>query len=413
MPTFRYKVRSPEGEVITGTLEVDSKEALVRQLRKQHMTLLAAQPISAKERVRYSAVTTTSKTRPRRASRKIRDEDLLIFTRELQSLVRSGIPIFNGLRSMTESAGTPSMKQTIQALVDDVEAGGRLSDAMGRQPHIFEELYVSSVIAGEAAGQLPEVLDHLTVLLEHRIETRSDIQAATRYPAIVLLALCVGFGVILKFVIPRFADFYSKFNAELPLPTRILIGLGNLVEQHGLLVLGVLILCIFLFRFYTNTRVGRFQWDGIKLKIPVFGPLSHKIALSSFATTLELLYRSGVPITEAFLIAAKVSSNEVVRRGVLEVREGVMAGEQMADVMKRNTVFPSLMVQMISTGEQTGNLDQMLRDLSKHYDRQVKYETKNLTTLIEPMLTILLGGMVLVFALGIFLPMWNMINIFR
>ncbi|PIQ86952.1 MAG: hypothetical protein COV74_02705 [Candidatus Omnitrophica bacterium CG11_big_fil_rev_8_21_14_0_20_45_26] len=413
VPIYRYKVKTAQGEVVTGAIDVENKESLQKQLRTQGLRLLAAQLVSTKPVPDEDRSLLVEQKRIRVSKARVRDEDILMFTRELHSLVRSGIPILSGLHSMAASTSHRTIKNVVLSLANDVEAGERLSDAMRRHPNVFEEVYVSSVVAGEAAGQLPEVLSHLISLLEHRIETRGDIQTATRYPLIVLITLGIGFGIIINFVIPKFAGFYAKFNAELPLPTRFLIALGHLTSQHGLAMLVVLTICIFAVRIFLRTPIGKSRWDQLTLQVPVFGPLYHKIALSTFAATLEMLYRSGVPITEALRVAAHVTGNDIVRRGVIDVREGVLAGEPIAAVMKRHAIFPSLMVQMMSTGEQTGNLDQLLRDLANHYDRQVKYETKNLTTLIEPMLTILLGGMVLVFALGIFLPMWNMIHLFR
>lgn len=425
MPTFRYKVRDRQGQIVSGVQEAENKEKLLSGLKTIGYTPLAVQPIkgetqersSVQSAKRASPVARKNSPRPARGGsffgRKIGDTDLFMFTRELESIIRSGMPILAGLRALANQAENTGLKRTIQAMASDVESGSKLSEAFKKHPKTFSDVYVSSVVAGESSGQLPEVLKRLGTLLENQIETKASITAATRYPIIVICVLFGAFLIIVNFVLPRFADFYSRLNADLPLPTVLLMNLGRFVHTFWIPIMLLTALSITALIWYIRTPPGRFMKDVMNLKWPIFGPLFLKIEISRFASTLETLYASGVPITESFVIASKIVGNVIVSRAILNVREGILSGEQIAQAMKRSPIFPPLVIEMIASGEQTGNLDQHLRDIASHYDQQIKYTTKNLTTLIEPILTILLGGMVLIFALAIFLPMWRLISIFR
>ncbi len=436
MPTFRYKARDRQGQIVSGVQEAENKEKLLSGLKTIGYTPLAVQPEKsnvagasrpgiAGQDARPTNVRMPSVSNPRirgndRKTKspslrggKVNDTDLLMFTRELESVVRSGMPILAGLRALGNQAEQATLRKTLQTVSGDIEAGLKLSEALKKHPKVFSDVYVTSIMAGESSGQLAEVLKRLSALLENQIETKAGIMTATRYPIIVLCVLFGAFMVIVNFVLPRFADFYSKLDAELPLPTLLLMAFGRFVHQFWLLIMLCIGLSIAALLWYIQTPPGRFMKDTLNLKWPIFGPLFKKIEISRFASTLETLYSSGVPIVEAFTICSKVVGNVIVGRALINVREGITSGEQIAVAMQRSALFPPLVIQMIASGEQTGNLDQHLRDIASHYDHQIKYTTKNLTTLIEPILTVLLGGMVLMFALAIFMPMWKMISILK
>lgn len=430
MPTFRYKARDRQGQVISGVQDAESKEKLLSGLKTIGYTPLAVQPASSAETSPQSERASTSSPRRRPSSAtdsrrndktksafflggKVDDTDLLMFTRELESVVHSGMPILAGLRALSNQTENTTLKKTLQVVSADVEVGLKLSEAFKRHPKVFSDVYVTSIMAGESSGQLVEVLKRLSSLLENQIETKAGIIAATRYPIIVLCVLFGAFMIIVNFVLPRFADFYSKLNADLPLPTLLLMGFGKFVHEFWLPIMLGIGFSMAALLWYIQTPPGRFMKDTLNLKWPIFGPLFTKIEISRFASTLETLYASGVPIIEAFTICSKVVGNVIVGRALLNVREGIVSGEQIAVALGRSSLFPPLVIQMIASGEQTGNLDQHLRDIASHYDHQIKYTTKNLTTLIEPILTVMLGGMVLMFALAIFMPMWKLISVLK
>jgi len=267
--------------------------------------------------------------------------------------------------------------------------------------------------AGEAAGTLDEILDRLAAMTEREKDTRARIKAATRYPKMVIIAISAAFIVLATFVIPRFAAMFTKFGGILPLPTRVMIGINHIIHNYWYLMLAVTAAIALGFYWYTNTKKGRLSWDGLMLRVPVFGSLFLMITMSRFTHMLGMFMRSGVSILDTLKITSAAVGNTVISREVQKLRESVIGGSGLAQPLKESGIFTPMVVQMISVGEQAGKLDEMMAKVSRYYDLDVEYTIKNLSTLIEPVLIIIIGGMVLFLAMAIFLPMWDMASLFR
>ncbi|MBL7198298.1 MAG: type II secretion system F family protein, partial [Candidatus Omnitrophica bacterium] len=295
----------------------------------------------------------------------------------------------------------------------DIKGGLSFSEALVKHSSVFDSVYVSMVRSAEAGGKIVDILERLTELIEQDIETRARIKAATRYPMIAFFTLCLGFLIVVAFVIPRFASLYGRYDAILPLPTRILININLVVTKFWHLFILGMGGVIFLFVRFINSKIGRPLWDNLKLNIFVFGPLLSMLIMSRFTRITAILLKSGVPILEILGLVKNTSGNIIIARAIENIRASVNQGKGMSEPMKVSSLFPPIVIQMVSIGEQTGKVDELLLSVADYYDRESGYMIKNLTTYIEPILIFVLAGMVLIMALGIFMPMWNLIRVFK
>lgn len=404
MPNFKYTARDKQAKQWTGTIEADSKDEAVEQLKEKGYTPVFIEEDSAGFSFGLGFLL---------RFRRVKPEDLIMFTRQLVTLQTAGLPLLASLQAIKEQTESKVLKTAITYIIFDVESGSSFSDALAKHPNIFNELYVNMVKAGEASGTLDNILERLAVLGEYQMQTRAKIRSATMYPLIVIVTLIIAFLVVVTFVLPRFADLFSRFNVALPVPTRILLAINSFVRDFWYLLLVVVIGAAFSFSRYINTKHGRFVWDAFKLKIPIFGPLILKITMSRFARTAGALIESGLPMLQVLEMSSKTAGNAILSKALEDVRRSVNEGKSMNEPMKANKLFPPIVTQMVAVGENTGKLDQLLMHISNYYDSQVDYALKNLTSAIEPILIFCLGSMVLVMALAIFLPMWNMMQVFR
>jgi len=343
----------------------------------------------------------------------VTSRDLIVFNRQLATLVSAGVPIMQCLTTLEKQTVNQRLKKTIAMLQRDLEAGVSFSGALAKHPAIFSKMYVNMIQAGETAGILDDILNRLAMLAEHEAETRARVQAAIRYPLIVIVAICAAFTFLVTFVIPRFDAVFSQFKTELPFPTRVIINLNYVVQHYWYLIVLGLGFLVWGIRWYVRTPRGRWQWDKVKLRIPVFGILFQKVALSRFTRIVGALQKSGISIMLTLEIGAEIVNNVVLARAIDGMRESLREGKNLHDPMEASGLFPPLVVQMMAIGEETGNIDTMLSKVSDYYDMDVEYSLRNLSTLIEPILLLFIGGMVLFLALAIFLPMWNLMNLFR
>jgi type II secretory pathway component PulF len=304
-------------------------------------------------------------------------------------------------------------KLVIEEISRDIRGGISFSEALKKHTGVFDEVYVNMIKAAEAGGLMVEILARLTELIEQEIDTRARIKSATRYPMIAFFVLCVGFLIVVAFVIPRFASVYSQFNATLPLPTRILIGLNLAVQKFWYLFILIIAALIFGFRRFVNSNTGRPVWDNFKLKVPVIGPLVEMLVMSRFARVTAVLLKSGVPILEVLSLVSGSTGNIIISRAIENIKKSVVQGKGMSEPMKVSNLFSPIVVQMVYIGEQSGKVDELLLSVADYYDRESGYMIKNLTTYIEPILIFVLATMVLMMALGIFMPMWNLIRVFK
>ena len=403
MPTFRYKARDKYGSLFTGTLDTTGLDDVAVQL--DHLGYI---PISIEEEREAPSFKEWFEE-----IGGVDSQDIIIFTRQLSTLISAGLPFMSIFDALIEQTENKRLKRVITEVRNDVERGGSFSEALSKHPRVFNRLYVSMVHAGETGGVLDDMLERLAFLAEHDAETRARIKAATRYPKIVIFAITVAFIVLVTFVVPKFAAMYENFKAELPLPTRILIGINEFTQNYWVGIVGGAILLFFGIQWYLRTPAGRHQWDGIKIRLPIFGPIFLKTALSRFSRVFGTLTRSGLPILQTLEIVADTVGNTVIARVVDNIRDNARQGRGIVQTMRVSRIFPPVVIQMVAIGEETGRMEEMLMKVSQYYDSEVEYSIRNLSSALEPIMLTIIGGAVLFLALAIFMPWWNMINVFR
>jgi len=405
MSSYRYKARSEAGKSVTGTLEAPTREAVVSHLEEMGYT-----PISVREE---SSGAKKGESNLFARFEKVKGKDLVMMTRQLHSLIKSGIPILTSLNILEKQSDSDLLKKTLSEVQEKITGGASFSDALRAFPKIFSDLYVNTVLAGETGGALPEVLDRLASLLESEQATRKAVKSAVRYPVIALVVMVIAFFILNIMVVPKFASIYSKVGIELPLPTRMMMFSSDIINNYWYLVFGGIVAAFAGFIQFKKTKFGHYQVDKLKLKLPIFGPLFTKLAMFRFTKMLATLERSGVPILKIIEIVSMTVGNDLIRDELVGLREEVRDGKGLSDSIMRRPLFPPMVSNMLSVGEETGRLDDMAESIAYYYDEEIKYTVDTLTDLIEPMLTIFIAGGVLLFALAIFLPMWDMITVAR
>jgi len=400
MPLFEYKAINDIGKTITGTMEASFASAVSEYLDSQNFV-----PIKITEKKKTSFNINLINTK-----KKVKVEEQINFTKQLVTLLKAGVPIISSLESLIEQTGNQTFSEVLTQVYHDVEGGSSFSDSLKKHPAIFGELYVNSVRAGETGGVLDQVLERLGMLMSYEQEMKAKIKGATRYPIIVICGITIGFAVLMTVVVPKFVDLFASTGARLPLPTKILMGISEVFKGYWwAMLIGAVGIVVFSIN-YVKTTKGRYNWDKIKLKIPVFGNLFLKTAMSRFAHMFETLNKSGLPILQTMEIVSKTIGNVIIAEALDQVGQGIEKGKGIAKPLQESKLFPPLVVRMLAVGEQSGSLDEMLRNVSEHYDTEVNYLIQNLVTMIEPILTVTIGAIILLLALGIFLPMWEMMN---
>ena len=342
---------------------------------------------------------------------RVKLSELIVFTRQFATLFSAGVPIGVILERLSEQTVSIKLRDVVGVIKNDVNGGMSLSEAFSKHKNVFSPLYINMLRVGEESGTLDIVLDRLASILETELDTRNKIKTATRYPKMVISAIVVAFTIIITFVIPRFVSLFSHFGAQLPLPTRILIGINYVFHHYWWMVLIAVIALIFAFREYKKTEKGRYNIDKYMLKIPVIGTLVHKIYVSRMIRILGLLYKSGIAIIDALKIVSNVTGNVIAKQAVEEIGRDVEGGATISVPFLKSTFFPNVVSDMVAVGEETGRLDEMLFKAADYYDEEIDYAIKNLSSAIEPILLVFIAGMVLLLALGVFLPMWNLIHV--
>lgn len=398
--TYTYKVRDRGGNVVTGTLVADNEALVLQRLREQGFT-----PLEVGKKKRGLNIELTPK--------KVKLKELSVFSRQFATMVNSGLPILRALSILSDQTSNPELSRVLAAIRVDVEQGSSLSGAMLKHPKVFNDLYISMVKSGETGGSLDDVLLRLAALIENEVRLRGKIKSAMTYPIAVVALVVLIMSAMLLFVVPQFATIFDSLGGELPLPTRALLAMSDGFKTYWYLVL----LGVFVFRFFfkrwKKTPAGRETVDALKLRVPVFGPLFHKTALSRFASTTAMLLHSGVPILQALDIVADTVNNKVVSKAIIDVQSSVREGESMAKPLMRHTVFPSMVVQMIAVGEETGQVDTMLEKVASFYDQEVEAAVDALTSLIEPLLIAVIGACVGGAVVALYMPMFNIIKLIQ
>jgi type IV pilus assembly protein PilC len=402
--SFAYRVRTKEGKFVQGKMEADGEGAVATRLRSQGLV-----PISISKEAKVHL-----KTEIRILPQKVKLKDLAIFSRQFATMINSGLSMLKTLNILAEQTENPLLAKTTEELRDDVERGSSLSAAMTKHPKVFSELYCSMVRAGETGGQLDTILLRVADTFEADYKLRQKVKSAMTYPVIVAGLAALMVTIMLLFVVPTFAKMFKDLGGKLPLPTQILVTVS---AQAKFLVPLFVIVSICLTVAYKKTRAKnasfRLKADKLKLRIPVFGLLFKKVAVSRFARTLGLLLRAGVPILQALDIVAGSTGNEVLARAALDIKESVRKGESMSGPLKDHDVFPPMVVQMIGVGEDTGALDAMLDKISDFYDQEVESMTESLTALIEPVMIAVLGGIVGSMIIALYMPMFKIYELIK
>jgi MSHA biogenesis protein MshG len=401
VPYFSYKARDAGGNLIQGVVDGANAAAVADQLVGDGATPLEIAPSAAREAGEEGGVLAGLR------GEKVTHVDMLLFSRQLHALLKAGVPITRALAGLQESA-TKAMGNVVRHVRESLESGHELSTSLARQQGIFSSFYVAMVRVGELTGRLDEIFLRLFFHLEFERLMRDQVRAALRYPTFVIAVMVVALAVINLFVIPAFAKVYEGFGAELPLVTRLLITFSNfMVAAWPYLLLGAAG-AVFAFRSWTKTERGRYVWDRTKLRLPIAGKIALKATLARFARSFAMAMKSGVPIVQGMSVVATTVDNDFVARAVEKMREGIERGDSMLRTSMASGIFTPVVLQMIAVGEESGSLDEMLEEIADLYQRDVEYELKTLSAQIEPILIVMLGVLVLILALGVFLPIWDL-----
>ena len=402
--TFAYKVRDKEGRLVEGSLEADSPDLVVNKLRSMGYVPVAI------ERADASALKKDIKLP---FGGKIKQKDVAVFSRQFATMINAGLSLIRALAILEQQTENEKLRETARAVRTDVERGASLAQALGRHPKVFTRLYVAMVKAGEAGGVLDSVLLNLASTIEKQVELKRKIKSAMTYPVAVFGLVCVIVTAMLVFVVPMFKKLYSELGGTLPAPTRMLLAVSSFITSFFPFIILAGGIGIFLLRRWIGTERGRTFWDTMKLKLPVFGKLIHKTAITRFCRTLSVLLRSGVPVLESLEITSETVDNVVVSRAVKTTQEAVKGGESMASPLDAEPVFPPMVVQMLAVGEETGAVDDMLDRVADFYDQEIEATVDALTSLLEPLLIVMMGGTVGAMVIALYMPMFNIINLVK
>ncbi len=404
MASFTYRGRNGAGEIVRGTMEGATAGAVADLLFGTGVTPLEIKPSKASA----DKAETGAGTHINLFKEKVEHMDVLLFSRQIHTLLRAGVPIMRALAGLQESSTNPAMRDVLQDVRESLDSGRELSISLARHPGVFSPFYLSMVRVGEMTGRLEEVFIRMFDHLAFEQFMQEQVKSALRYPSFVVAAMAVAMVIVNIFVIPAFANVFKGYGAELPLMTRLLIGFSDfMVGWWHVLLLGV-VAAIFGFNTWRRTSAGRYIWDRFKLKIPIAGKIIRKATLARFAASFALASRSGVPIIQALSNVAETVDNAYISAKVEKMRDGVERGESILRTSISAGVFTPVVLQMIAVGEESGALDDMMKEIADMYQSEVEYELKTLAQQIEPILIVALGIMVLILALGIFLPLWDM-----
>ncbi len=401
MPRYFYKARTPTGKIVSDIVEAVSQKEVVDKLRSMKYV------VTEIKEVKKTGVSLLSKLNP--FKHKVKSTDLTLFSRQLATLVSSGVPLVQGLSILEEQFTSEAFKNVIKSIRTDIESGVSISESMKKHPNVFSELYIGMIHAGEVGGILDQVLDRLAIYLESAEELKSKIKSAMTYPVVVLFVAIAAVVILLTFVVPQFAKMFLELGQRLPTPTLILIQLSTFLKKWIWLIIVILVIIATVFRkLYKTNEKFRLTVDKILLRLPLFGELIRKSAIAKFSRTLSTLIKSGVPILQAMETVAKTSGNKVIENAIFAAKDAIREGERIAEPLKRSGVFPPMVIQMVSIGEESGALDSMLTKVADFYEREVSTAVESLTSMIEPLIIVFLGIVVGGVVVAMYLPMFEM-----
>ncbi len=404
MPVFNYTGRARGGEPASGLMEGDSIEAIAARLLASGVT-----PIDITQAKAETSNDVSTFLR-QLGFGKPKTSDLVLFSRQMYTITKSGIPLLKGLKGLTASTHNVVLREKLEEVLRDLEGGRDLAGSLARHPGIFPQIYVSIIRVGEETGTLEHSFRRLSEYMQQDQDMQDRIKAAMRYPAIVMCVIAVALGVLTMFVIPKFEPLFAQLGDDIPWPTLAIMGFSAFVQKFWYLVIAGLVLAAMGLRRYVRTERGRFRWDSLKLRLPVIGKLVHEGSLARISRSLSISMTAGMPVIQTLRIIAQASGNEYMAERVARLREAVEGGEPISRAAASVGMFPPLVLQMLATGEETGDISGLLDEVAGFYEREVDYALKNLSAAIEPLLIITVGGIVCVLALGVMLPMWEMIS---
>ncbi|MBC8419563.1 MAG: type II secretion system F family protein [Desulfobacterales bacterium] len=397
MPSYNWVAETRKGKIIKGALEAVDEKSAVLQLKRRNLKIkkIKLKPKDIFENVSFMQPKVTNK-------------DIVIFTRQFSTMIDAGLPLIQGLTILADQAENKTFKRILKEIVRDVEGGSSLAEAMEKHPKVFDGLFVNLVAAGEVGGILDTILQRLASYIEKAEKLKTRIKSAMTYPIVVVAIALIVISVIMIFVIPVFQDMFASFGKALPVPTQIVVAMSNFTKGNIHYMIIVLVVFVFLFKRYRATKGGRKTTDTLALKLPVFGSLLKKVAVARFSRTLGTMISSGVPIITALEIVAKTAGNVVLEEVIFDVRSSIAEGQPIAEPLSENEIFPSMVVQMISVGEATGALDTMLEKIADFYDDEVDAAVEAMTSMLEPLLMVFLGGSIGGLVVAMYLPIFTM-----
>ncbi len=400
MPNFKYRAYDAEGKLVESTILAKDEDDVARQLDELNLVPVEVRKIE-------------SKNRPAKLKMHVKDDAVVLFTKQLYTMLKAGIPILLALQTVKDQTKNENFKHIIETIYRDIEQGSKFSDALSQFSKVFSHIYINAIKVGEISGTLEESLHYMYQYMEKDLQIRNDVKKAFRYPMFVVIGIIGAFFVFVTTVIPNFIPMFQNTGHALPLPTRILLGVYTLMTQYGLISALVLLAITVALIYYFRTPKGRMWLDETLLKIPIVGQFLQKVIIARFARLFYTMNRTGINITESLKIIQKSLGNTVYNKEIELITENIVKGESIADAIRKSRYFPDLLVDMVSIGEKSGSLDDMLLSVANYYEEEVNEMVENMSSLIEPIITVALGGMILLLALALFLPMWEMMNILQ
>lgn len=402
MATYEFQAKTDDGRVVKGELEASNESEARIRMRAQRLTPLRIEAKKGQSGIQLKA--------PSFFGESVSMKDLQVFTRQFAVLVGAGVPIVQSLEAMSRGARSAAMSNVLSAVSTDVERGRRLAEALAARPTVFDRLYVNLVRAGEEGGVLETVLNRLAEYIEKSVKLRGKVKSAMFYPAAIVVVAIIVIAFIMVFVVPKMSEMFKQNGQQLPALTQFVINASDFVQHYWYLIAAVLVAVPMLTKMYYETEDGRKHLDAVLIQTPIFGDLIKKSAIARFSRTLSTLLASGVRIMDALEISSATTGNWMIEKALLETKDAISKGKTLAEPLTKIPYFPSMVTQMISIGEQTGNIDQMLSKVADFYEDEVENATDAMTSLMEPILMVVLGGIIAVIVIAMYLPIFSMAN---
>ncbi len=401
MALFKYQGRTTRGDAVAGSLEADSADALASHLFARGITPIEIKPVAASQDAAQELWRRLGGGRPTIT-------DLILFSRQMYSITKAGLPLLRGLQSIAASTPNAILRETLGSIIENLQGGRELSFGFSRFPDIFSKFYVSVIKVGEGSGTLETAFLRMYEYLGMEKRIRDKVKAALRYPATVVLAIGIAISIITVWVLPKFAPIFAALGDNLPWATRVLIGTSSFASEYWYVVVAALFAAFVGFKLFVRDPAGRYQWDKLKLRMPIVGGITRRAALAQVCRSFALTLEAGLPVIQALGTIARATGNDFLTERVHALRDGVERGEGLYRTSQTAGLFTPLALQMIAIGEETGALSEMLDEVADFYEREVDYDLENLSAAIEPVLIVAVGAMVTVLALGVFLPLWDL-----